>query len=116
MFTDRPMFTCPICRTKIKVPSPNFLKDLPSNLYIDSLLSLVGLKEPTNNRITPPSTPAAGAAAGAAAAGTSSVDLFAGGVRCAVCQSVCDNNEVTCCRHCKLVSFIPGLILVYLRP
>lgn len=34
---------------------------------------------------------------------TQSVELFAGGVRCSHCKSMCDNADVTACEHCKLV-------------
>lgn len=104
MFTDLHVFDCPICNTRIKVSSSNFINDLPSNLYIDSLLSLVGIKETRSSRITPPSTPNAG---------VSSVDLFAAGARCSTCQSMCDNTDVTCCRHCKLVGFITELYFIF---
>lgn len=35
-----------------------------------------------------------------------SVDLFAAGVRCSQCRTMCDNSDVSACQHCKLVSIL----------
>ncbi|XP_004933397.1 RING finger protein nhl-1 [Bombyx mori] len=92
---DKPIFECPICKTKIQVQGPNFIRDLPSNLYIDSLLNIVGIhNKPQKNPETPPATPTT--------PGTQSVDLFAVGLRCSNCKSHCDNTNITSCEHCRL--------------
>lgn len=86
---------CPICRTRIQIHGPHFVEELPSNLYIDSLLELVGVRKKVE---TPPPTPGT--------AGMHSVDLFAAGgkVRCTHCKTMCDGSDVIACEHCKLVS------------
>ncbi|KAJ0174149.1 hypothetical protein K1T71_010295 [Dendrolimus kikuchii] len=93
---DQVVFDCPICRTRIQVQGMNFIDELPSNLYIDSLLNLVGI---TNNAhvktSTPPTTPLG------SNTNMQSVDLFAAGVRCSQCKTMCDNADVTACQHCK---------------
>ncbi|KAI5635130.1 6-bladed beta-propeller domain-containing protein [Phthorimaea operculella] len=89
---DVPVLECPICLTKIQVTGSNFINDLPSNLYIDSLLQLVGQnEEPKTKQLTPPVTN-----------GGQNVDLFAGGVRCSHCKTICDSSDTTACEHCKL--------------
>ncbi|KOB69371.1 Regucalcin [Operophtera brumata] len=71
---------------------PNFLSELPSNLYIDSLLALVGVSpKPT----TPPATPSA------STVGMQSADLFASGARCAHCKTLCDNSAAGRLDHKK---------------
>ncbi|KAI8420147.1 hypothetical protein MSG28_008718 [Choristoneura fumiferana] len=89
-----PILECPICGTKIQVTGPNFLQNLPSNLYIDSLLQLVGISNDKPKTSTPPMTPATSFG--------QSVDLFAAGVRCTQCQTMCDSVDVTACEHCKM--------------
>ncbi|KAI8420146.1 hypothetical protein MSG28_008717, partial [Choristoneura fumiferana] len=91
---DLPILECPICGTKIQVTGPNFLQNLPSNLYIDSLLQLVGISNDKPKTSTPPMTPATSFG--------QSVDLFAAGVRCTQCQTMCDSVDVTACEHCKM--------------
>ena len=81
---------------------PNFVENLPSNLYIDSLLQLVGIQngsvQAPKSPGTPPVTPAVGNSG-------QNVDLFAsGGIRCVHCKSVVDNCDITQCDHCKLVN------------
>ncbi|KAJ2948509.1 hypothetical protein O0L34_g7759 [Tuta absoluta] len=90
---DVDILECPICRTKIQVTGSNFINDLPSNLYIDSLLQLVGQSEAakTPKQLTPPVTN-----------GGQNVDLFAAGVRCSHCKTICDSSDTTACEHCKL--------------
>ncbi|CAH2042379.1 unnamed protein product, partial [Iphiclides podalirius] len=92
-----PIIECPICYTKIQVTGPSFVDDLPSNLYIDTLLQMVGISTAKPRKPeTPPTTPAVGGV------GVQSVDLFAGGSRCCHCRSMCDNSDVNTCEHCKL--------------
>ncbi|KAG6452013.1 RING finger protein nhl-1 isoform X2 [Manduca sexta] len=92
---DLAVVECPICRTRIQVHGQNFVNELPSNLYIDSLLNIVGIKNmPVKTSETPPSTPGT--------VGMQSVDLFAAGVRCCHCKTMCDSTEVSSCLHCKL--------------
>lgn len=91
---NSPILECPICRTKIQVTSPNYISDLPSNLYIDSLLQLVGISNGSEKVATPPQTPLI--------PGMQSVELFAAGVRCTQCQTMCDSVDVTACEHCKM--------------
>lgn len=83
---------------------PNFVENLPSNLYIDSLLQLVGIQngngQVSKNPGTPPATPTV-------AGPNQNVDLFAAGTRCVHCKSVCDNFDITQCDHCKLVNKEP---------
>ncbi|XP_026762929.2 RING finger protein nhl-1-like [Galleria mellonella] len=94
---DATTIECPVCRTKIQITGPNFVQELPSNLYIDSLLQLVGLKSKTSQKSeTPPQTPAFSTAT------YQSVDLFAAGVRCSHCQTMCDNSDTINCQHCKM--------------
>ncbi|XP_013163173.1 PREDICTED: RING finger protein nhl-1-like isoform X1 [Papilio xuthus] len=88
-----PIIDCPICCTRIQVQGTNFVDELPSNLYIDTLLQMVGISTTKSKQpVTPPSTPA----------GLQTVDLFAGGSRCSHCRSMCDTVDVTTCEHCKL--------------
>nr|XP_026491584.1 RING finger protein nhl-1-like [Vanessa tameamea] len=88
--SDLPVISCPICRTRIQIHGPSFVEDLPSNLYIDTLLSMVGVSV-TPKTETPPVTPT----------NMSSVELFAAGIRCSHCRSVCDNSDISSCEHCK---------------
>ncbi|KAM3963315.1 uncharacterized protein ACR2FA_002680 [Aphomia sociella] len=93
---DAPTVECPVCRTVFQITSPNFVKELPSNLYIDSLLQLVGIKVKNSQKNeTPPRSPSA-------VATHQSVELFASGIRCSNCQTMCDNNDISNCEHCKL--------------
>ncbi|XP_059060932.1 RING finger protein nhl-1-like [Achroia grisella] len=95
--SDATTIECPVCRTKINITGPNFIQELPSNLYIDSLLQLIGIKTKTPQKPeTPPHSPAYGSAT------YQSVDLFAGGVRCFHCQTMCDNADTINCQHCKM--------------
>ncbi|XP_045452242.1 RING finger protein nhl-1-like [Melitaea cinxia] len=88
--TDSSVISCPICRTRIHIQGTNFIEGLPSNLYIDTLLSMIGID--TGSKVEEaPMTP-----------NTQSVELFAGGVRCSHCKTMCDNSDVTACEHCKL--------------
>ncbi|KAJ8717879.1 hypothetical protein PYW07_005809 [Mythimna separata] len=94
---DLIIFDCPICRTRVQVIGPNFVENLPSNLYIDSLLQLVGIQN-GNGQVnkspgTPPATPSVA---------PQNVDLFAAAARCVHCKTVCDNFDITQCDHCKL--------------
>lgn len=98
---DLIIFDCPICRTRIQVHGENFIENLPSNLYIDSLLQLVGINSTDNannvlrskNVGTPPS-PSYNV--------TQNVDLFAASTRCANCKTICDNGDITSCDHCRM--------------
>ncbi|CAK1551462.1 unnamed protein product [Leptosia nina] len=93
---DLAVFSCPICNTRIQVNGPNFVDELPSNLYIDTLLHMVGMKtDKTTPNVTPPTTPAS-------ASGYQKVDLFASGIRCTSCKTMCDNSDTSFCEHCKL--------------
>lgn len=100
---DQPIVDCPICRTRIQVHRPSFVEKLPSNLYIDSLLQLVGVPTPPKKIDTPPTSPGT--------TGLQSVDLFAGGTKCSHCKTLCDSSAVNSCEHCKLVSFLLTLQL-----
>lgn len=92
--TDFLVISCPICHTRIQVQNTQFVDDLPSNLYIDTLLAMVGINEGKEKKVeTPPITPN----------NMQSVELFAAGVRCTHCKTMCDNVDVTYCQHCKLV-------------
>ncbi|CAK1584541.1 unnamed protein product [Parnassius mnemosyne] len=92
-----PVIDCPSCHTRIQIHGPNYLDDLPSNLYIDTLLQVVGISTAKPKKpVTPPTTPATGVS------GIQNVDLLAGGLRCCHCRTMCDNNEVITCEHCKL--------------
>ncbi|XP_061384046.1 tripartite motif-containing protein 3-like [Danaus plexippus] len=88
---DQPVITCPICCTRIQVLRQNFVEELPSNLYIDTLLTMFGVEKKSDTH-TPPVTPY----------NLQSVDLFAAGVRCSQCRTMCDNSDVSACQHCKL--------------
>ncbi|XP_041984826.1 RING finger protein nhl-1-like isoform X2 [Aricia agestis] len=92
---DLPVIECPLCRTKIQVHGSNYIEELPSNLYIDTLLQMVGISngKPTKPE-TPPVTPNG--------TGMQSVDLIAGGLRCSHCKTMYDTIEVKHCDHCKL--------------
>ncbi|XP_011556566.3 RING finger protein nhl-1 [Plutella xylostella] len=96
--SDLHVFDCPTCRTRIQVTSPSFIDSLPSNLYIDSLLNLVknrgsdSQQGKRNIAKTEPTLPGHG---------VQSVQLFAGGVPCSQCKTVCDSPDVTSCQHCK---------------
>ncbi|XP_072942330.1 uncharacterized protein [Epargyreus clarus] len=92
---DEPIIDCPICRTRIQIHSSNYVDTLPSNLYIDTLLAMVGIDNASKPKSpeTPPPTPSTN---------FQSVDLFAAGVRCSHCKTMCDNPDVTFCDHCKL--------------
>ncbi|VVC97996.1 unnamed protein product [Leptidea sinapis] len=92
--SDLPIINCAICNTRIPTHNSSFVDNLPSNLYIDTLLSMVGIKPDKQTSTTPPSTPAT--------PGLQSVDLFAAGVRCMQCKSMCDSSDVSYCEHCKL--------------
>ncbi|XP_021182080.3 uncharacterized protein LOC110370553 [Helicoverpa armigera] len=95
---DLIIFDCPICRTRVQVLGPNFVDSLPSNLYIDSLLQLVGIQNivsESKNSGTPPTTPII-------TTPPQNTDMFAAGSRCVHCKSMCDNAEITQCDHCKL--------------
>ncbi|CAH0590287.1 unnamed protein product [Chrysodeixis includens] len=95
------VFDCPICRTRIQVIGDSYIENLPSNLYIDSLIQLVGIQ---NNgeaaKSTPPHTPATPVTP--AKSSSPNVEFFPSGVRCVHCKSVCDNTDITSCDHCKL--------------
>ncbi|XP_075980968.1 tripartite motif-containing protein 2-like isoform X2 [Anticarsia gemmatalis] len=95
---DAIIIGCPICRTRIQIQGQNYIENLPSNLYIDSLLQLVGISsmngDVRKSTGTPPSSPAVN--------NGQSVELFAGGVRCVHCKSMCDSFDITLCDHCKL--------------
>ncbi|XP_053615115.1 RING finger protein nhl-1-like isoform X1 [Plodia interpunctella] len=95
VLVNGPIIECPICRSKVEVTGSNFLNSLPSNLYIDSLLHIVGV---TNKSVDPkaetPPTPTVNGM---------SVELYAAGVRCSNCQSMCDSSDTTNCQHCKLI-------------
>ena len=86
---------------------PNFVENLPSNLYIDSLLQLVGIQngQVPKNTGTPPTTPSSATPA-------QNTDFFAAGARCVHCKSVCDNSDITQCDHCKLVN--KNIIVLFL--
>ncbi|CAB3228826.1 unnamed protein product [Arctia plantaginis] len=100
---DQIIFDCPICRTRIQVQGENFLENLPSNLYIDSLLQLVGING-TNTLTRPKSTdsPPGTPSSTSPSNPPQSVDLFAVGSRCAHCKTICNNEDITSCIHCKL--------------
>ncbi|XP_045522340.1 tripartite motif-containing protein 2-like isoform X1 [Pieris brassicae] len=91
---DLAVVSCPLCHTRIQT-GPNFVESLPSNLYIDTLLHMVGIKAEKTSSSTPPTTPAI-------ASGYQNVDLFAAGMRCTSCKTVCDNSDTSFCEHCKL--------------
>lgn len=96
MFTDLVIFECPLCRTRVQVLGPKFIENLPSNLYIDSLLQLVGINTnglPKTLETPPPS----------ATNNTQNNEFFNPGTRCAHCKSICENFDITQCDHCKLV-------------
>lgn len=98
-FSDLIIFNCPICRTKVQVLGSSFVENLPSNLYIDSLLQLVGIQNNvprSKSTVSPPATPTTNPA--------HNVDLIASGTRCVHCKTMCDNVDITQCDHCKLVS------------
>ncbi|XP_045777272.1 RING finger protein nhl-1-like [Maniola jurtina] len=88
---DLPIINCPICRTRIQVHSTDFVEELPSNLYIDTLLAMVGVNEDKKKPDTPPSP----------MNNMQSVELFAAGVRCSHCRSICDDLDISNCEHCK---------------
>ncbi|XP_077298012.1 uncharacterized protein LOC143919530 isoform X2 [Arctopsyche grandis] len=82
---------CPGCQQSYNVNSPNFLENLPSNLYIDNLLKLL---------ISPSSGPTV----------DRSVSLFAKPEpdtqtqkRCCKCQSGISLFSDHCCEHCKQI-------------
>ncbi|GBP09847.1 Tripartite motif-containing protein 3 [Eumeta japonica] len=91
---DLKSFECPTCRTNTEVTSQSFLVDLPSNLYIDSLLLLVRPEPDSTNRQndTPPGTPTRAG---------NNMDMLEPGVRCSQCRTMCVNTNITCCNHCK---------------
>lgn len=108
-FSDLIIFDCPICRTRVQVLGPNFVDNLPSNLYIDSLLQLVGIQNivsESRNSGTPPTTPII-------TSPPQNTDMFAAGSRCVHCKSMCDNAEITQCDHCKLVNKYKSLLACY---
>lgn len=85
-----------MCRTRVQVLGPKFIENLPSNLYIDSLLQLVGINTnglPKTLETPPPS----------ATNNTQNNEFFNPGTRCAHCKSICENFDITQCDHCKLV-------------
>ncbi|KAL0869875.1 hypothetical protein ABMA27_006078 [Loxostege sticticalis] len=97
--SDQPIIDCPICHTRIQVQGPGYVNSLPSNLYIDSLLSYVGINndsDPKSSVMAAPSTPVNGSVS------VQSVELFAGGTRCSQCKTMCDTGDVSCCEHCKM--------------
>ncbi|XP_039759236.1 RING finger protein nhl-1-like [Pararge aegeria] len=89
---DLLIINCPICRTRIQVQNVNFVDGLPSNLYIDTLLAMVGGTEDQKQLETP---------AALMNNTLQSVELFASGVRCSHCRTICDNMEISNCEHCK---------------
>ncbi|XP_068620417.1 tripartite motif-containing protein 3-like [Battus philenor] len=92
-----PIIDCPICYTRIQIHGANYVEELPTNLYINTLLQMVGISSsPAKAPDTPPTTPATGVG------GMQSVDLFAGGLRCCHCRTMCDACDITSCGHCKL--------------
>ncbi|CAH0695862.1 unnamed protein product [Spodoptera exigua] len=94
---DLVIFECPLCRTRVQVLGPNFVENLPSNLYIDSLLQLVGINTNgvTKNLETPPPTPSV-------TNNAQNNEFFNPGTRCVHCKSICENFDITQCDHCKL--------------
>ncbi|XP_026742559.1 RING finger protein nhl-1-like [Trichoplusia ni] len=98
---DLAVFDCPICRTRIQVIGDSYIENLPSNLYIDSLLQLVGIQNNgETGKATPPPTPSAPVTPSKNS--SPNVEFFPTGVRCVHCKSVCDNTDITSCDHCKL--------------
>ncbi|XP_049877184.1 tripartite motif-containing protein 3-like isoform X2 [Pectinophora gossypiella] len=91
--TDKPIIECPTCRVKIQVKGANFVKDLPSNLYIDSLLEMFGVNGENKSVPASPGTPTTP---------TQHVELHAGGVRCSYCKTMCDSSDISACQHCKM--------------
>ncbi|XP_045501928.1 RING finger protein nhl-1-like isoform X1 [Colias croceus] len=93
---DLHVISCPVCHTRIQTNGSNFVDNLPSNLYINTLLHMVGIKpsDKTTNA-TPPSTPST-------PLNYQNVDLFAAGIRCSNCKTLCDNPDISMCEHCKL--------------
>lgn len=85
-----------MCSFKIHVTDSKYLEKLPSNLYINSLLELVGKREASQIENTPTIS----------SSDLMSVDLHAASIRCSQCQTICDASATTCCDHCKLVSVI----------
>ncbi|CAH0764401.1 unnamed protein product [Diatraea saccharalis] len=97
-----PIIKCPICNTKIQVSGPNYVNELPPNLYIDSLLRLIGINKGTISNEGSSSPVATTPPSNLPTNSGTSVNLFAGGTRCSQCKTMCDNPDVICCKHCKM--------------
>lgn len=105
-FSDN-LLKCPGCQQSYHVNSPNFLENLPSNLYIDNLLKLL-ISSPTS--VQPLER---------------TVSLFAkpepetiAQKRCCKCQSGISLFSDHCCEHCKQVILtkfsIYNILLLYI--
>ncbi|CAH0401260.1 unnamed protein product [Chilo suppressalis] len=99
---DLPVINCPICNAKIHVTGPNYVNNLPPNLYIDSLLHLVGINKGLSSNEKSGSPAAVTPPIQLPVTSESGVELFAGGTRCSHCKSMCDSHDVTSCQHCKM--------------